>query len=910
MKPVTLSTALLASAALLSACGGGGGGGNTGGGGGGGGGTTNGCPAPNDQLSFLQCSGNVYTLSGTVDEDFTMQSQFDWRLSGTVRVGAGNVTVNNQADVDAIKAAGVTLTVQPGTNVRANADGILLVTRGSRIEANGTVNAPITFSSLDNDFDGLGEWGGIVLQGFATQFGGGNTGACTGGGEVCNVTGEGGNTVALYGGNDDADSSGTLRYVRIAEGGLVDGPDNEVNGLTMQGVGHGTTIEYVQVHNNLDDAFEWFGGTVNARYLVATGNDDDSIDYDEGWRGNVQYGIVIMDQNKPTPTGSNDPRGIEANSDGPDDFVPQTNGTLANLTIIGSAINDGQPGARLRGAVTTGIYNSAIGGFDSGCVRIQDEDTANSVITFVNVLTNCAGGTYQQGRAANTDGTISQAFTLDEAFSIVEGVANVGATVIPPTANGSSFTFDQTSYIGAIAPGTSAGNAWWSGWTLPGTISTASQAPAPASFVSCNGSSTVCTVTGTIDQDYTFTAGVEWRLSGTVRVGTGNEMVNSLADVAAVKAAGVTLTVEPGVNVKGLSDGVLLVTRGSRIEANGTANAPITFSSLDGDFDGLGEWGGIVVQGFATQFGSGNTGACNGVGDVCNVTGEGGSTVALYGGTDDDDDSGTLRYVRIAEGGLVAGPDNEVNGLTLQGVGYNTTIEYVQVHNNLDDAFEWFGGTANARYIVATNNDDDSIDYDEGARINVQYAIVIMDQNPAATPTGSNDPRGIEANSDGVDDYVPQTMATISNATIIGGAINAGQPGFRLRGAVTTGVYNSAVGGFDAGCVRIQDEPDANPPAVSVINFVNLLTNCAGGTYQQGRDADIDGTTELAFTIDNAFALTDLAASVAAPVIPEIANGSGFTHEATTYVGAVEPGTPAGSAWWAGWTFPGTVSLP
>ena len=76
-----------------------------------------------------------------------------------------------------------------------------------------------------------------------------------------------------------------MRYVRIAEGGLVAGPDNEVNGLTLQGVGHGTTLEYIQVHNNLDDGIEWFGGTVNAKWVVLTNNDDDSLDYDEGYQG-------------------------------------------------------------------------------------------------------------------------------------------------------------------------------------------------------------------------------------------------------------------------------------------------------------------------------------------------------------------------------------------------------------------------------------------------------------------------------------------------------------------------------------------------------------------------------------------------------------------------------------------------
>ena len=180
--------------------------------------------------------------------------------------------------------------------------GSLIVTRGSKLMAEGTASQPITFSSLaDDNLDGLGEWGGVVIQGFAPQYGSGGTGACFGAGTVCNVLGEGGTIVGNYGGNDPTDNSGTLRFVRIAEGGLIAGPNNEINGLTLQGVGYGTTIEYIQVHGNLDDGIEWFGGTVNARYLVLTNNDDDDIDFDEGYKGNIQYAIARKDPNKSRP---------------------------------------------------------------------------------------------------------------------------------------------------------------------------------------------------------------------------------------------------------------------------------------------------------------------------------------------------------------------------------------------------------------------------------------------------------------------------------------------------------------------------------------------------------------------------------------------------------------------------------
>src|SRR5690606_16043614 len=175
----------------------------------------------------------------------------DWVIDNVVRVGAGNVSLANDADVAAAKTAGVTLTIRPGVSVRATGDAVLLVTRGSKLVADGTANAPITFSSEDADFDGEGEWGGVVIQGFAPQYAIGTSAPCYGAGTVCNVEGEGGDEIGYYGGNDPADDSGTLRYVRIAEAGRVAGPNNEVNGLTLMGVGHGTDLEYVQVHGNL-----------------------------------------------------------------------------------------------------------------------------------------------------------------------------------------------------------------------------------------------------------------------------------------------------------------------------------------------------------------------------------------------------------------------------------------------------------------------------------------------------------------------------------------------------------------------------------------------------------------------------------------------------------------------------------
>jgi len=383
-----------------------------------------------------------------------------------------------------------------------------------------------------------------------------------------------------------------------------------------------------------------------------------------------------------------------------------------------------------------------------------------------------------------------------------------------------------------------------------------------------------------------------------------------------VRDAGVTLTVRPGVQVRAFDTGSLIVTRGSKLNAVGSPASPITFSSLvDDDFDGEGEWGGVILQGFAPQYGQGGTGACYGSGMVCNIKGEGGTIVGNYGGNDPADNSGSLRYVRIAEGGKIAGPNNEINGLTLQGVGYGTHIDYIQVHNNLDDGIEWFGGTVNVTHVVLTNNDDDDIDFDEGYKGNIQFAIVRKNPTRAA-PTGSNDPRGIEANSSD-DEYVPETAAVVANVLILGGpaANNAGssvgqQPGMRLRGAVKVAIYNSAVRDFDAGCVRIDDADvngDGSLIETSDVTLVNVLGECLDGFYEKRpADEEID-SGESAFSVDSAYALSNPPASVSAPTIPAVDNGSGFTFEETDFVGAVKPGTAAASAWWAGWIIEGSL---
>lgn len=439
--------------------------------------------------SANDCKISDKCIQGDILSDLTITAGDDWILKGIVNVGDGAKTLDSDADIAAVKE--VTLTIEPGAHIRADGDGVLIVNRGSKIMAEGTAANPITFSSQsDDDFDGLGEWGGVVVQGYAPQNAPGSNELCHVATGYCNVQGEGGSdTVKYYGGEDEDDNSGIIKYVRIAEAGKVAGPGNEVNGLTLQGVGYGTTVEYVQVHNNLDDGVEWFGGTVNAKYLVLTGNDDDDIDFDEGYVGNIQYALVIKDQDATAPQGSNDPRGIEANSSD-DDSVEATNAVLSNITIIGSDLTSGtkaQPAMRLRGDLTVQVHNTVVSDYNGDCLRIDNGQDEITDVTFSNILVgNCGAAgvpvVYKKtGSASGTDAIPTATLTnvtqkasnaslsFNANWAATDAAASLAGVATPTAAvNGSGFTFEGTDYMGAVDPDATA--AWWSGWTIPGSV--------------------------------------------------------------------------------------------------------------------------------------------------------------------------------------------------------------------------------------------------------------------------------------------------------------------------------------------------------------------------------------------------------------------------------------------------------
>ncbi|MEO1337865.1 MAG: hypothetical protein AAFV29_19635, partial [Myxococcota bacterium] len=223
------------------------------------------------------CPGSVCTLTGVITEDQTLTANFQYLLRGTVFVGDGTNPT--------------TLTIQPGTTILGDraTTGTLVVRRGSKLEAVGTVESPIVFTS--NQPQGSrspGDWGGVILNGRAP------INRCGLDAEQCaafnQAFGEGG--TGFYGGNDDDDDSGELRYVRIEFAGKLLSPENELNGLALQGVGRGTVLDYIQIHRGKDDGIEFFGGTVDFQHILVTGAQDDSFDWTEGWTGRGQFLVV------------------------------------------------------------------------------------------------------------------------------------------------------------------------------------------------------------------------------------------------------------------------------------------------------------------------------------------------------------------------------------------------------------------------------------------------------------------------------------------------------------------------------------------------------------------------------------------------------------------------------------------
>jgi hypothetical protein len=293
----------------------------------------------------------------------------------------------------------------------------------------------------------------------------------------------------------------------------------------------------------------------------------------------------------------------------------------------------------------------------------------------------------------------------------------------------------------------------------------------------------------------------------------------------------VTLTIQPGTVIRGdkTTQGTLIITRGAKINANGTASQPIVFTSNEAAGSrSEGDWGGVVILGLARN---------NQPGGVANIEGIAPSTDTQFGGNFDNDNSGTLRYVRIEFAGIALEPNKEVNGITFGSVGSATTVDYVQVSHSGDDSFEWFGGTVNCKHLIAYRGLDDDFDTDFGYRGRVQFGLIIRDKDVSDAPGDSN---AFECDNDATGSTAqPKTMPIFSNITIVGpkgdGSVvlpvgEKFEKAFRLRRNVATSVLNSLVTGWEKGLSIEGTAVVANVNGDSLVFSNNSLTNFTNGT--------------------------------------------------------------------------------
>ena len=409
----------------------------------------------------------VCVLSGTLTSDVTLTNDNIYQLSGGVFVGD---------DLGASGDGGVTLTIEPGTTVvGATGQDFLAVARGNRLDARGTKDAPIVFTSADALTDittgAAAQWGGLILSGQAPI----NAGtACSDGTAEClESQGEGGS--GLFGGTDPNDNSGALQYVRVEFAGNLISDLDELNGIAFQGVGDGTLIDYVQVHANADDGVEFFGGTANARHLVLTSIGDDSLDWTDGWQGKVQYLLVQQ--------GETSDRGIEADNNGDDnDALPRSFVQIANATIQGGGgVSD--HGILLREGTGANITHSIVtdgpGGRNDSCLDIDQNSTfanAGTIaqpsgnLTLTGIFLACADpfeGTEDDGPdefsvadffAAGAFNAQLEGFPFVNGFRLPEGSALNAAPDVPRSIFGD--WFDNAGFAGAVG-----NDDWTEGWT-------------------------------------------------------------------------------------------------------------------------------------------------------------------------------------------------------------------------------------------------------------------------------------------------------------------------------------------------------------------------------------------------------------------------------------------------------------
>lgn len=407
--------------------------------------------AKKDDGSCVFPTENVITDDGNGTGTTTWNKDKTWILDGFVFVNDGQ-----------------TLTIEPGTVIKGRAGtgsnaSALIVAQGGRIIANGTALEPIIFTAETDDVEVAndiphgtrGLWGGLIILGKASL----NSTPGISAIEGIPITEPRG----AYGGTDDTDDSGSLKYISVRYGGSDIGSGNEINGVTFGGVGSGTVVEHIEVFHNADDGFEFFGGTVQAKYLIAAFCGDDSFDYDEGYRGAGQFWLSLADDSEGDRGGEHD------GGTNPEEATPYAAPVIYNATYIGSGEAAGKRAVTFRDNAGGKYHNSLFVEFGKGMdiellssgehsyARFQGGDLVLENNIFYNVAANNAANIFTISTGSGVDPADSSAAraAVEAAFGTGNNQAGIdpGITIVRTPIGGLDLTPTAGSVIlGAPAP--------------------------------------------------------------------------------------------------------------------------------------------------------------------------------------------------------------------------------------------------------------------------------------------------------------------------------------------------------------------------------------------------------------------------------------------------------------------------
>jgi hypothetical protein len=561
---------------------------------------------------------NNGVMQGNLIESYTLNSGIQYSLTGQFTIGEGG-----------------SLTIPGGTRILADAGGTevyIAVLKGGQIFINGNASNPVIMSSAEGN---AGDWGGLTICGDATTSAGVNATAEVGG--------------FLYGGNNDADSSGNISYLQITGTGAQINSESQYNGVSFYAVGSGTVVNNLAVINGADDGVEFFGGTVSVTNLYLENNDDDSIDWTEEWNGGVENAYI-----------SNTVSGFSTVFEGDKD---NANPTFENITAVSTVGGTALQFKKQSGGTITGL---SLSGYDIELDMKDGGDLANVIFEA---------------------GISPVAITDPENNPEDEGkhFYAVNGSNVPATVDLTDFDWVDTDI------------------NFDGNI-----------------------LQGTITDEVTLNPSTPYILNSAYIVQDGGKLIIPAGTKIAARDGGTGV--------------YIAVLKGGQIEINGTADNPVVISSVNAN---PGDWGGLTICGDATTSAG------------VNATAEVGGFI--YGGNNDADDSGHIRYLVIKGTGAQINSESQYNGVSFYAVGSNTEVENISVINGADDGVEFFGGTVEVSNLYLENNDDDSIDWTEEWSGSVTNAYI------------SNTIGGFSTVFEGDKDNANPTFTNITAVSSVGG---------------------------------------------------------------------------------------------------------------------------------------------